>query len=220
MSDEMEKLSRILFEEKEDNSARLKTLGLNTDGDFVIFILKKSTHQIRILNDFLGRLPCYWYKQGGVFMLSRELRFIANLIGNRKYDRMGIAQCLLFGYPLADRMLLEGVQRLRPATLVRINFASLETSMESLHTFNFDSKEHAHRTVQENSAELVRLFRESCRQRACATGHNVVSLGGGLDSRSVAAGLSEERLPFLAVTFLNHDRSMSSVRVGGVKKQN
>jgi len=207
LSDEMGRLSHILFTKSKNDFSWLTNWLLRTEGDFMILVLKRSTGEIRILSDVLGRLPCYFSKQGGIFMLSRELRFIANLVGERKYDRMAIAQCLLFGYPWGSRTFLENIKRLPPATLVSIDGRG--TSLESLYTFNFDSREHVDRTVQENASKLVELFRESCRQRTGKTGSNVVSLSGGLDSRSVAAGLHAERTPFVAVTFLEHGRSSS-----------
>jgi asparagine synthase (glutamine-hydrolysing) len=79
-----------------------------------------------------------------------------------------------------------------------------------LHTFNFESTQHADRTLGENAKELVALFRESCRHRADPTKTNVVSLSGGLDSRAVAAGLHEEGIPFFAATFLQYGRRSSS----------
>jgi asparagine synthase (glutamine-hydrolysing) len=209
LPNEMGRLCHILFTKSKNDFSWLTNWLLGTEGDFIILFLKRSSGEIRILNDVLGRLPCYFSKQGGIFMLSRELRFIANLVTERKYDRMAIAQCLLFGYPWGTRTFLKNIKRLPPATLVSIDEIGLENSLESLYTFNFDSKEHVDRTVQENASKLVKLFRESCRQRTDKTGSNVVSLSGGLDSRSVAAGLHAERAPFVAVTFLKHGRSSS-----------
>ena len=205
MSKKMDKLIRILFQQPREDSKALTNWLLNTDGDFIIFVLNKDTNEIRILNDVLGRLPLYYSKHGETIIMSREVRFLAKLLDERKYDRLGIAQCLLFGYPLGTRTLLEGIQRLPPASLVRIGANTSETTLESLYTFNFDSKRYADRTVQENAAQLVTIFRESCRQRADLTGSNIVSLSGGLDSRSVAVGLYEEGVPLIGVTHIEYN---------------
>jgi asparagine synthase (glutamine-hydrolysing) len=204
---QMERLAGILFEERARNDGRLVAWLLSADGDFIIFFLRKKTNEIIVLNDAIGRLPWYCYRVGEDVILSREMRFIVRMLEEIQFDRMGIAQSLLFGYPLGNRTLIENVQRLTPATLVRISGSTYETS--ALHTFNFDFKEHRQRTVEDNASELVRLFRESCRQRASQVSTNVVSLSGGLDSRAVAAGLYEERVPFIGITFLEHDRTGS-----------
>jgi len=202
---EMARLAGKLFEGN-DTSPDLRNWLLDADGDFLIFIFRKATNEIAILNDGLGRLPWYFLDHGEDIVLSREMRFIANLVGKRNFDVMGIAQCLIFGAPLGTRTLLKDVQRIPPATLVHIDES---VSLESCGLWNFDLKQNADKTVEENAAELVALFRESCQRRADPRGTNVVSLSGGLDSRCVALGLHEEKIPFVTTTYLRHGRSSS-----------
>ena len=56
-----------------------------TDGDYVILVLNKRTREIAVVNDALGRLPLYCYIAGGRIIVSREVRFIANLLDDRRY---------------------------------------------------------------------------------------------------------------------------------------
>ena len=77
------------------------------------------------MNDILGRLPLYYHysiKLG--LIISRELQFISFLTGEAnggKFDRMAIAQYLLFGYPLGERILQADIFRVKPASLIRIH---------------------------------------------------------------------------------------------------
>jgi asparagine synthase (glutamine-hydrolysing) len=99
---------------------------LKTDGEFVVCALNKKTRDFIILNDVLGRLPLYYYYSDDLgLLISRELQFIANHIENKatddKFDKMAIAQYLLFGYPLHNRTLARNVYRVQPASLIRMH---------------------------------------------------------------------------------------------------
>ena len=86
--------------------------------------------------------------------------------------------------------------------------------MTRLHEFNLEVEEHGFRSPAENAHNLVRLFRQACRQRTGGAGGNVVPLSGGLDSRAAAAGLRREEIPFTAATFLNsQETNGADVRV-------
>lgn len=180
---------------------------LGTDGDFVVFIFQKSSSEIFIINDALGRLPLYYYQTDRKLLVSRELRFVSDLVHDRRFDRMAVAQYLLFGYPLGRRTLLEDIFRLAPASLIRINLESSETNIDRVHQFNFEKKEHKGVTLEENADNLVRLFCEGCKSRTDAMDKNVVSLSGGLDSRAVAAGLHKKNTPFCGATFLDFNKT-------------
>jgi len=199
-------LSEIIFDEKSYlRKERIIEWLLNTDGDFILFALHKKSKNAAILNDILGRLPLYYYKNNGKILVSREVRFISNYIDDAKFDRMAIAQYLLFGYSLGKRTLLDGIYRLEPATLIRININNLEIEMDNLYYFNFDNREYNSLNVERNAAELVSLFSEGCKNRYDFNNNNIVSMSGGLDSRSVAACLYKNNLPFLGVSRMRYN---------------
>jgi len=207
---ELHNLAKIIYEENDVTRNALVAWLLARDGDFVVVALRKATNEIAILNDALGRLPLYFSKDSDYFILSREVRFIVKYLEHAVYDKLGIAEFLLFGYPLGTRTLFENIARLQPATLLRFNGATGVESAESLHVFNFDSKQNSNRTVDENATALAALFRVSCQRQASRQGLNLVSLSGGLDSRVVASGFHEESLPFICVSYI--DRSEKTAR--------
>jgi asparagine synthase (glutamine-hydrolysing) len=207
---EMEQLSRLLFAKEVDDKEGVKNWLINTDGDFVIFCMCKKTRNVVMINDVFGRLPWYFARRGREVVLSREITFLVNLVGrDNTFDRMGIAQYLLFGYPLGQRTLFDKVECLSPSTIVRFDANTSDVSMQELCVFDFDQKSHDTKTLEDNAAALVSLFREACRHRSSRTGANVVSLSGGLDSRSVAAGLDDEGVAFIGATFESHGSSNS-----------
>jgi asparagine synthase (glutamine-hydrolysing) len=105
-----------------------------TDGEFVIYALNKESNEFFIINDILGRLPLYYYGDDMRLIISRELSFVSYLLWNDidirnienkenkfLFDRMAIAQYLLFGYPLDKRTLISDIYRMQPGTLGRIS---------------------------------------------------------------------------------------------------
>ena len=178
---------------------------LNSDGDFVVFILDKQCRSITIINDVLGRLPLYCYSTDTQCVISREFSFIASLKEEKNFDKMGIAQNLLFGYSLGSRTLLADVCRVAPSTMIQINIARPTITITNLHRFNFDLKPYSGRTISQNSSELEQAFIQACTNRAAMSKKNVVALSGGFDSRAVAACLHQQHIPFSAVTCRPYD---------------
>ncbi len=186
---ELNNLAKDIYYNRNNLKKRIYEWLLNTDGDFVIFILSKNSDEIYIINDVLGRLPLYYYKTNEEIIVSRELRFIANLIEDRQFDRMAIAQYLLFGFPMGKRTLFENISYLEPATLIRINLNSSDIKIDCVHQFNFDDKKYKGIDYKENVNNLAKLFSEGCINRTNYIDKKIVSLSGGLDSRAVAAAL-------------------------------
>ncbi len=177
---------------------------LNTDGDFVVILFHKKTGDVTIINDALGRLPLYCYRTNDKLILSRELRFVAKLMDRVRFDQMAIAQHLLIGYPLGKKTLLENVDRLAPATRIRVSIERAQIRVDNLHCFNFELKANDESSPEDTASELVALFSEACEARSVPGVQNVISLSGGFDSRSVAACFHKRRIPFRTATFLDH----------------
>jgi asparagine synthase (glutamine-hydrolysing) len=170
---------------------------LDRDAEFVLLAVEKASGDVAVLNDVLGRLPLYQATVDGDPALSRELGFFVDA-ADPGMDQLGIAELLLFGYPLGDRTLYEGVRQVEPGSLVR--FTDDGPSVERVHQYRFERTPNGAKSVTENAERLAELLRAACRHRATG-GTNVVSLSGGLDSRAVAAGFAAEEVPFVTATF-------------------
>lgn len=176
------------------------------DGEFLVVAIEKEKQDVYVLNDALGRLPYYTLQTNDCTLISRELGFILEYT-DVEMDSMGVAQLLLFGYPLGDRTLYKDVSQVSPGSLVT---ATSETiTCEQMYRPRIDQKPHDDRTVQENAEHLASLFSQSCKRRSDLGGTNVVSLSGGLDSRAIAACFSANDLPFVATTYDEADGSRS-----------
>ncbi|MGD9130307.1 MAG: asparagine synthase-related protein, partial [Candidatus Bathyarchaeota archaeon] len=194
----------------------VKDFLLNSDGEFVILIYDKLSKDLIILNDLLGRLPLYYFEDDRQFILSREVKFITKFMPHVNFDRLGVAEYLLFGYPLGERTLVENVNRLDPAVLLRYHVSSGRLNVDKAHVWNFENSFSQVAPIQEHADALAKLFRNAvkCRVESLKGFKNLVSLSGGLDSRAIAAVLKEVDPEMSAVTFLDYERkSLADVDV-------
>src|SRR5687768_10958631 len=198
---ELATLAGHVFASEKLSERLIKDWLLDNGGDFVIIFIQKKTNRICLFNDSLGRLPLYYSRVNDEIVFSRELRFIAKLKSGTRFDRMAIAQYLLWGYPLGRRTLLENTHRLGPGTIVELRIDPPEFRMGTPLYFNFEEKRHSSENVQDNASALVSLFSGACRDCTEPSKRTVLGLSGGLDSRSVGACLSTNNIPFSAVTF-------------------
>jgi asparagine synthase (glutamine-hydrolysing) len=206
----LEDLHRIAADDSEDIGAQLRAHLSAWGGDFVALIYAKPSQRLWIASDSMGRLPLYVRSTGRTLLASRDQRFLLALDGRPAPDRIGIAQMLLFGFPLGTRTLIAGVERTRPGALLEgdrggVRLASLGSGSPAL-----EHKGRASFSRERNAADLADLFAEVCRERARAAGQVLLALSGGMDSRAVAAALARASIPFEAATFVDtsgrHDR--------------
>lgn len=200
----LKELAPYVFSGESGEEAKIRQWLAGVDGDFVAFFIDKRTARIGIVNDLFGRLPLYCHRTGERFILSRNLRFIANWMHPIRFDRMAFAESLWIGYLLGKRTLLEGVERLSPATWIRIEKQPASIQLARVHDFNFETKTHPARSLKDNAERLAALFSESCVSRTAPGVKNVISLSGGFDSRAVAACFQRNKLPCCAATFIDH----------------
>ncbi|WP_226042303.1 asparagine synthase-related protein [Natrinema sp. DC36] len=178
---------------------------LETDGEFLLVAADKGSDRLGLLNDPLARLPTYYFHDGETFLFSRELRYLINEAPIEGFDPMGAAHCLLFGYSLGDRTLIDGANRLRPGTKLTVDPERGAITETTLHRFDFGEPAYADRSRSRNAAELVDRFERACRQRSGDGTRDVISLSGGLDSRSVLAGYHAEGIPTTAATMASDE---------------
>lgn len=197
---DLEALGSLVFGKNGRTDESVRTWLLDHDGDYVVVLRHKATGQWALLNDVFGRLPVYRYRSEKVACFSREIGLTSHLAGTPSPDPLGMAQYLVFGFPLGSRMLWSDVQRLAPATLVLGQEGSASGEGTAVKVFNFENEAPV-RSAAAAAEMLVPLFLNACRNRADQNGHNLLSLSGGLDSRAVSVGLARAGCSFKAATF-------------------
>jgi asparagine synthase (glutamine-hydrolysing) len=206
VEEELNDLARYLFLDSGSHH-KLREWLVETDGDFIVFILEKRSGDAVFFNDVLGRLPTYIKFAVGddQVILSREIRFIGSLAPRRKFDTLGMAEYLLLGHSLASRTLLDSVRHVSPASLVRVSRRAVRVTVSNFDFLNLDVRRNTSKKIKENAAVLASLFQEACVNRSDPKKQNVLALSGGLDSRAVAAALTAKHIPFSAATHLRSE---------------
>lgn len=186
-------------------SERVRSWLLEADGEFIVLIYHKLTGVVYLLTDALGRLPLYYSRDEQSIVISRHLDFVVAVHERKKFNRLGIAQYLMFGYSLGDKTLVHGVYALDPSSAVTIDPRSSYIEIQRLHAFCFSEKLHSEKSVETNATELVHLLSKACLSRASSRSCNVISLSGGLDSRTIAACICNTGTHLSATTMLDVD---------------
>ncbi|OIB56120.1 asparagine synthase-related protein [Natrialba sp. SSL1] len=207
ISDEREAVHTVAEKLLADDIGWVREWLLERDAEFILVIIEKDTGDTVVLNDALSRLPIYTYTEEQMVYLSREMAFILEN-ADVEPDSMGVAHYLLFGYPLGERTLYEGVKQVPPASVIRISDGELVS--DQLHQFDIEEKTHADKSIEENTSNLSNLIVETT-QRRTNSGTNVVSLSGGLDSRALAACMTTNEIPYVAATYNRGTSTASEV---------
>ncbi|MBN1816261.1 MAG: hypothetical protein JW828_02810 [Sedimentisphaerales bacterium] len=204
LHEELITLADDLFEKRKYAEQKLADWLMAADGEFVVYLFHNPTRRLILFNDIFSRLPWYYARQGDQVLIGRNLEYMTAMLGKFQFDRMAIAQYLLCLCGLGPRTLIEGVNRLGPASVLQIDLSEGKVSSKTVYEWNFENKKHRNRPLEENTVQIARLFMEGCRSRVEKDKPLVLSLSGGLDSRLIAAALSREKIPFQTVTWQDH----------------
>jgi len=165
-----------------------------SDGDFNILILSKPPQKFIVFNDRWGRLPSYLYYDDDMFVFSREPKFILHFIPSIEFDRVSVAEWLLFEFTLGERTLIKGISKVSPSQVLYAEpFAGgIKVEGDQVFGLNFED---ASETLSRDECieECERLFQQSVNDRVSKIQekrYNITAdLSGGFDTRAVFGGL-------------------------------
>ena len=199
-------------------SAKVKRFLSNTDGEFLAVKYDKRTGRCLIFNDALGRLPFYYLVLSNesldIIVMSREVNFLIPFLKRSKqtdFDKVALAEYLLFGYFLGYKTLWKDIERLPPATVLLIDTKSKEFYLRKVLQWKLDP-EYEEKDLEHEAKELVNLFINSLKHTTQAFSNDysqIVSLSGGLDSRATLAGLLEAGAIPIACSFPSGENSIA-----------
>jgi asparagine synthase (glutamine-hydrolysing) len=199
---QLEELALIIFGVSADPAISISRWIRNQDGEFIIMIRENESGRWVFINDILARLPVYRMNQNGIFYLSRDISFFKGLGEVLAPDKQAINQLIVTGSIFNSRTFFEPVKSVPPATLLLWDNSS--SYPKEIALTGIVLKEEKKRIRRKDlAAELADLFVTACRTRAIVGPKVIVSLSGGLDSRSVVCGLLLAPSDFSAITYKN-----------------
>jgi asparagine synthase (glutamine-hydrolysing) len=177
----------------------------SADGEYLVALYDEKTGDLAVFNDILGRLPAFYCDQGKGVFISREIKFIVAANESLTLSRTALAEFLTFLFPTGERTLIPEIKKMLPANLLRSRPGDNNFSRHTLIDWNF-SLDQSNDLAGAAVDELVDLYLEGIRTRVRAFGdrEKVLALSGGLDSRTVMAGLMKVEEPFTAIIFMDH----------------
>ncbi len=170
----------------------------STDGEYIVCMIEKSSQKLLLFNDYLARLPFYYYYTKDAIVLSREISFLTHYASSA-IDPMAKAEVMMFGFTLGRKTLHKNCFKLLPSQSIFIDDHNV-VSIQSYVHFNFEHQNN-HITFEEAVSKSVGLFEEATRLRAQKAENHTLSLSGGLDSRAVLAALDQSKCPYSAITY-------------------
>lgn len=174
------------------------------DGEFLGIVLDRHQNRFCIYNDVLSRLPFYYFHEKGLFVASREIKFIRELFPELKIDRLALAEQLLFSTFLQTNTYFKGIKRLNPATILKYDE---NLSIQHYHEFDFDVSD-GQMSRAGAVRELSKAFLEGAENRLADYQDQsvVVALSDGFDSRTVLGALTHFREDIQTITYQEHDK--------------
>lgn len=174
------------------------------DGEYTALVYSRADRRLWMFSDALGRLPLYAAADARGLSVSRDQRFLLDHEGLGVVDRVGIAQLLLFGFPLGRHTLVQGIERVPAGQGFHASPHGVRVIDGLGEPLDLEDKARAGLAPEHNAGDLAELFTAGCRIRADAGDPPLLALSGGLDSRAVGAGLVRAGRPFDAFTLRDH----------------
>lgn len=180
-------------------------------GMFAIAIVDRHEHKVHLVRDRLGEKPLIVCRVNSEFWFASELTALLKAqIVDAQFDPKGLELYLSHGFVPEDRTIIQGVQKLRPGTILTLDL--ITGSDESL-TY-WDPNDYigdGRLSSEELGWEIGDAVSASCQSDVPVA----ISLSGGMDS-SLVASLAQKHTHLHALTVgyedtSNHDESQNAI---------
>jgi asparagine synthase (glutamine-hydrolysing) len=197
----LKELAREALDSDDAWGTRLRSFAYAVDGDFVIVWYDRIHKRLCVTGDHFGRLPVYYHKSGERVVIARDQGYVLASIPDPSVDPLGLAQLLTFGYPLQSRTVIGDVHRLLPGEVLVASPSGCRVTRPMGSPFAITVPDKMPTTVKGCVGVLGDVFTTACRDRHVDEHHDVLSLSGGMDSRTVGAGMRSALDSFSSITF-------------------
>jgi asparagine synthase (glutamine-hydrolysing) len=197
----LKELARETFASDDAWGAKLRSLTYAVDGDFVIAWYDRVHKRLCVAGDYFGRLPVYYHESAQGVVVARDQGYVLARMPDPSLDTVGLAQVLTLGYPLRSRTMIKAVQRLLPGEVLVAQPSGCSVTDPMSSPFAITGPEKMPSTAKACAKVLSDVFVTACRDRQIDGHCDLLSLSGGMDSRTVGAGMRAALGSFSSVTF-------------------
>lgn len=178
----------------------------SSDGDFIILIYSKLIGKYIIFNDFIGRLPFYYYFDLKRFIAGRSIPYIIHNIPQICIDKNALTEFIMIEFLIGNNTFFKDVQRLSPAEIIFIS-----TTNNCLKIISQKNKEDyfaADNPFKNKEEAIETLYKEYTKatqnriEKLKSQGYNLFNtLSGGFDTRAVFGVINNITQDFTNVTY-------------------
>lgn len=158
-------------------------------GFFAFAFYDTQSRQLIVGRDRFGKKPLIIYKDQNQLIFGSEMKALLHLLPNFTINPSAVFQYFQLNYIPPDQSILKDVQKVRPGCCLRYNQQGLEEI--TFYKTNPQPELYGQLNYQEAQANLLRLMRESVRERMISDVPIGAFLSGGIDSSVVVALASE-----------------------------
>lgn len=215
-----EKLERIadIGNTQEQTNKLISEFQDASDGEYIISIINNDTQAVVVFNDFLGRLPLFYYYDNSSLFFSRDIKHMLRLIPYIKIDKAGMTDYLLFNYQLGTKTLFENVKQFDCKQILyghlhnnQVHVTTYKKQLDLNLTTPYQSRQACVDAVSKQLDEAVAI-RNS---KLLSENYKLIcDLSGGLDTRTVFGVLSKinKNVEYICHQ-INHDEATYATAV-------
>lgn len=160
----------------------------NLDGYFSIVIIDESS--ATLITDRNGLSPIYWFKNNNLFKCSFKIGdILKNQFDSFDLNVQAICDFAKFGYMLGEQTIISGVKLLKPATIMKINYAS--GTIDSHNYWSWTLINPLNLSFDDAVDQMYVLLMDSVQKLFQPSANVGISLSGGLDSRFLLAAANK-----------------------------
>lgn len=157
----------------------------NLNGSFALALWDSRSRTLTLANDRFGLRPLYYHYTDGLFLFASEMKAILACLATKpKLDLQSLAQFLGLGAILEDRTPFDGIKTLSPASILTFRDDTLQK--KSYWTLELEYKD-GRKQTREQIDVAGQLLEQAVRRQLDDDLPKVLSLSGGLDSRTILA---------------------------------
>ncbi len=151
------------------------------NGNYKVVEFNEVSYECKIYSSRLSIVSLYYYRKNNTIVISTNLSQIAEIIGDGyQYDSVSIVEQQLFFFPFYGNTIIEGVKRVQPSRIIKIN-----SSGEQINKY-FDYTDYYSLEKKENNeGQFIEKFNEITNGLAREGEKVNVALTGGFDSRTI-----------------------------------
>ena len=207
----------------EDPHPAVRSFVDRCDGVFNVFVYCPAGPSLLVFNDRWGRLPLFHSCTSDRVVITREPKFAFPFLPEIVFNRYAIAEFILCGFVLGDKILVRGISHIPPSTMLiaTIKDGAVRTTVEQVLPVSFAESNRSipqeeivrtvHKLLLSSTASRVRTLQ--------GLGYKLTAdLSGGFDTRAVFSALcaTGADVEFRTDALFTGDEALYARRVAGL----